>query len=74
MMINLSIRILVFLIILTNFTLARAQNSKDYWQCSIIDNNKQEWTVNSYYAISTQHKALEACKKHSIYPKSCKLS
>lgn len=43
----------------------------DYWQCSARDSTDKQWTVKSIYSVSANHKALEACKKESAYPKSC---
>ncbi len=46
---------------------------KSYWQCSVQDNDNKQWIAHSQYELSATNKALEACKKQSILPESCKV-
>lgn len=44
----------------------------NYWRCSAYDSESKEWVVNSGYELSAVNQALDACKKQSNLPKSCK--
>ncbi|WP_028387687.1 hypothetical protein [Legionella fairfieldensis] len=46
--------------------------SGNYWRCTSFDGENKEWTVNSNYELSAINKALDACKKQSNRPTSCK--
>jgi len=46
----------------------------DYWQCTSYDKQDQQWLAKSQYERTATNKALEACKKQSKEPESCKIA
>lgn len=44
----------------------------NFWRCMAFDNEHKEWKVNSSYELAALNKALDACKKESKLPASCK--
>ena len=44
----------------------------NYWQCASFDAENKEWKVKSSYELAAINKALDACKKQSKIPNSCK--
>ncbi|WP_419421088.1 hypothetical protein ACNVED_07265 [Legionella sp. D16C41] len=43
------------------------------WHCKAEDNAKQEWLAESSYQRSAVNKAMEACKKMSRSPETCRV-
>lgn len=64
-------RQLVFLILLI---LSQTGFSDDYFQCSITDRESKSWSAKSKHHKMAVHLALEACKRESNAPGSCKKS
>lgn len=60
-----------FLLFTMSFTHNAWCNPQDYWQCVSHDSLQKKWLVKSFYSISANYKALEACKKQSQDPRSC---
>jgi hypothetical protein len=46
--------------------------SGSYYQCQSFDANDNQWVAKSAFELTATNKALEACKKESKDPKSCK--
>jgi hypothetical protein len=46
--------------------------SPDHWKCSVTDMANKTWTVDHQYQRSAINMALDACKKQSTTPGSCK--
>lgn len=44
-----------------------------YWQCTIQDELRHQWHDANLYERVAMNKALEACKKESPVPMSCKM-
>lgn len=45
----------------------------DYWQCTAFDGAKHQWVIKNAYERVAENKALEACKKQSPVPSTCKI-
>lgn len=45
----------------------------EIWQCKVQDKTNKEWAAQSNYKIAAINQALDACKKQSIYPLSCRM-
>ena len=48
-------------------------NNTNYWQCTAYDDGKKQWVIKSLYERVAANKALDACKKQSTAPTSCKM-
>jgi hypothetical protein len=67
----------LFLLFLFHFSAIQAQIviksvSDNYWQCTSSDKEHNQWLAKSQFELSATNRAMEACKKQSQYPQSCK--
>ena len=51
-----------------------ADDERNYWQCASHDDHDKEWVVKSPYERVATNKALDACKKESKTPASCRVA
>ena len=43
-----------------------------YWQCTTSDDDNKQWVMKSIYERAARAKTVDACKKQSENPSSCK--
>lgn len=46
--------------------------SNNLWQCTVHDSQGKSWSIVSLYELTAMNKALDACKKASLQPLSCR--
>lgn len=66
--------ILTFLVLLyTSVCMATptVDMNKNYWQCTVEDQEHKQWSSKSNYQKTALNYAIESCKKESKAPASC---
>jgi hypothetical protein len=61
------------LMMCTSLTHANSETS-ELWECTSVDFAKMQWRVKASYQRVATNLALDACKKRSAYPHSCKIT
>jgi hypothetical protein len=67
-----SIFLLLGLMLNSSFLHADSEGS-ELWKCTAVDSTMMMWTVKAPYQRVSTNIALDACKKRSANPKSCKV-
>lgn len=49
-------------------------DNKGFWQCVAYDSQHLEWAGTSTYQLTASNKAMDACKKQSHHPATCKVA
>ncbi len=49
-------------------------DESNYWQCTVIDDDNNQWTEKNLYQPPAANKAFDACKKQSQKPASCRFN
>ena len=68
-----TLRKTTLLFLLMTITSSWADDST-YWQCTSIDQDHQSWVSEHEYERTATNQALEACKKQTAVPGSCKVA
>lgn len=69
--------LLIFVVfnLFSPFLLAMPETEQNnLWQCTVYDSQGKSWSIMSAYELTAMNKALDACKKQSLQPLSCRSS
>ena len=53
------------------FAFSPSYAEEDQWQCVSMDYSEKKWIGFAAFQRAARQKALDSCKKNSVYPKSC---
>lgn len=68
---NLRPCLILFLTLFYFIDLKAAAIIESDWQCVVLDQTQKKWVGFASFKRTAKQKAMDTCKKESIYPKTC---